>query len=517
MTDSETGAGTDQAFKAGGRVLFIVYYLPPMGSSGVQRPLKLIKYLPRFGWEPVVVAPEPGVYHTFDESLTQELNESGAEVHRVAGKTLFHSTGGQAMGLSSLPESARRVFRSVSSWFYLPDNKRGWIRPAISECNKIIEQGNIDIIFSTAPPYSNHLIAADLGKRYNIPVVMDFRDDWLGSHLLNLPTSMHRQKMAQLEKKTLQQASLITAINKTMLLSLKSRNEDYSCNGGRSYAGSIHDGAVHGTNDRVEGSFRAVDYPGEDVSDENDRSKKSDRKVMNHRESDAGSRTRYMVLPQGFDPADFPEIDPRPSRDACKKDPIRLTYNGIFYGAQKPDVFLAAVRALLDSGYIGENDIQLVFQGGLEKPVLQHISDLDLNRVTVNMGYIPHRESVKNLFESDLLWFTVGRQKNENQVTTGKLFEYIGTGKPILGLVPNGEAARILDAYGAGYRADPDSTEQVQQILSEILSKLRSKCIPPADPDFMRTFNRISIAGKLASRFDELKSHPAAGRSNPGG
>ncbi|MCA1802441.1 MAG: hypothetical protein LC662_08285, partial [Rhodothermaceae bacterium] len=207
----------------------------------------------------------------------------------------------------------------------------------------------------------------------------------------------------------------------------------------------------------------------------------------------------------------------RASRDACKPGPMRLTYNGIFYGAQKPDVFLAAVRALLDSGYIDEKDIELVFQGGLEKPVLQRISDLNLNRVTVNMGYIPHRESVKNLFDSDLLWFTVGRQKNENQVTTGKLFEYIGTGKPILGLVPNGEAARILHAYGAGYRADPDSTEQVQQILSEILSKLRSKCIPPANPDFMRTFNRINIAGKLASRFDELKSHPAAGRSNSGG
>lgn len=468
MTDPEKDAGTDQIFKTGGRVLFIVYYLPPMGSSGVQRPLKLIKYLPQFSWKPVVVAPVPGVYHTFDESLTHELNESGAEVHRVSGKTLFHSTGGHAMGLSTLPESARRVFRSVSSWFYLPDNKRGWIRPAISRCNEIIEQGGIDIIFSTAPPYSNHLIAADLGKRYNIPVVMDFRDDWLGSHLLNLPTSMHRQKMAQLEKKTLQKASLITAINSTMLLSLKSRND----------------------------------------SDENS---------MNSGKSGSGVGTRYMILPQGFDPADFPDVNQLASQDTSKPGPLRLTYNGIFYGAQKPDVFLAAVRAILDSGHIDEKDIQLVFQGGLEKPVLQRINDLDLNRVTVNMGYIPHRESVKNLFDSDLLWFTVGRQKNENQVTTGKLFEYIGTGKPILGLVPGGEAARILDAYGAGYRAEPDSTKQVQQILSEILSKLRSKCIPPADPDFMRTYNRVRIAGMLASRFDELKSHPAAGRSNPGG
>jgi glycosyltransferase involved in cell wall biosynthesis len=463
MTDPETGAGTDQIFKTGGRVLFIVYYLPPMGSSGVQRPLKLIKYLPQFGWKPVVVAPVPGVYHTFDESLTHELNESGAEVHRVSGKTLFHTTGGHAMGLSTLPESARRVFRSVSSWFYLPDNKRGWIRPAISRCNEIIEQGSIDIIFSTAPPYSNHLIAADLGKRYNIPVVMDFRDDWLGSHLLNLPTSMHRQKMAQLEKKTLQQASLITAINRTMLLSLKNRND-------------------------------------------------TDQDSFNAGKTGSAGRTRYMILPQGFDPADLPDASNQASMAASSRGPLKLTYSGIFYGAQKPDVFLAAVRALIDGGHIDEKDIQLVFQGGLEKPVLQCISDLDLNQITVNMGYIPHRESVKNLFDSDLLWFTVGRQKNENQVTTGKLFEYIGTGKPIFGLVPDGEAARILDAYGAGYRADPDSTEQVQQILSEILSKLRSKCIPQADPDFIRTYNRVGIAGKLASFFDELMSHPEAGR-----
>jgi hypothetical protein len=466
MTDPEKGTGTDQKFKIGGRVLFIVYYLPPMGSSGVQRPLKLIKYLPGFGWKPVVVAPEPGVYHTFDESLCGELEESGAEVHRVAGNTLFHATGGQSMGLSSLPESARRIFRSVSSWFYLPDNKKGWIKPAISKCDEIIGKGDIDIIFSTAPPYSNHLIAADLGKRHKIPVVMDFRDDWLGSHLLNLPTSLHRQKMAQLERKTIQQASLITAINSAMLISLKNRNDDGTDNDSGTTTGTI---------------------------------------------------TRYTVLPQGFDPADFPDTDRNAVQGAGKSALLRITYNGIFYGAQKPDVFLAAVRALLDDGFINEQDIELVFQGGLEKPVLQRISELGLDRITVNKGYLPHRESVENLFYSDLLWFTVGRQKNDNQVTTGKLFEYIGTGKPILGLVPGGEAARILDAYGAGYRADPDSIEQVQQMLIEILSKLRSKRIPPVDPDFIRTFNRIGIAGKLASRFDELKSHQATGRSNPGG
>lgn len=454
MTDPDNGAGYDRRHLPGGRVLFIVYYLPPMGSSGVQRPLKLIKYLPRFGWQPVVVAPVPGIYHTFDNSLLDELNETGAVVHRVKGNTIFHAAGDRSPGLSSLPESARRIFRSVSSWVYLPDNKKGWIKPAISKCDEILASGNIDIIFSTAPPYSNHLIAADLGKRHNIPVVMDFRDDWLGSHLLNLPTALHRQKMARFEKKTLHEASLITAINKPMLLSIKSRND-------------------------VE--FRAPDS------------------------STIWPESRYMILPQGFDPADFPDFDRIDTDFEKQPDRIKIIYSGIFYGAQQPDVFLEAVKLLLEKGFVAEKEIELVFQGGLEKPVMQRISELGLDRITDNKGYLPHRKSVLNLMDSDLLWFTVGRQKNDDQVTTGKLFEYIGTGKPILGLVPDGEAARILADYGAGFRAEPDNIDQVQQILIEILSRLRSKRIPKANPAFIKSFNRIDIAGKLASRFDDLK------------
>ncbi|MFU8860649.1 MAG: glycosyltransferase [Cyclonatronaceae bacterium] len=464
MTDPDNGAGNHTRHQVGGRVLFIVYYLPPMGSSGVQRPLKLIKYLPRFGWQPVVVAPVPGIYHTFDQSLLDELNETGAEVHRVQGNTLFHAAGDRSFGLSALPESARSVLRSISSWVYLPDNKKGWIKPAISKCNEILASDKIDVIFSTAPPYSNHLIAADLGKRHGIPVVMDFRDDWLGSHLLNLPTALHRNKMARFEKKTLQQASLITAINQTMLLSLRSRNDDEYL-----FAGTT--------------------------------GRRSDK--------------QFMVLPQGFDPADFPDTGRNTATGKVSSDRIKITYSGIFYGSQQPDVFLGAVKYLMDQNYISGRDIELVFQGGLEKPVLNRISELGLEGVITNKGYLPHRKSVGNLSDSDLLWFTVGRQKNDNQVTTGKLFEYIGTGKPILGLVPDGEAARILDEYGAGFRAEPDNQKQVQQVLTEILSKLRSKRIPKADPAFIHSFNRIDIAGRLASRFDELKIQYTTGFRNP--
>jgi glycosyltransferase involved in cell wall biosynthesis len=427
--------------RKGGRVLFIVYYLPPMGSSGVQRPLKLIKYLPSFGWDPLVVAPEPGIYHTFDESLAEELDATGATIHRVQAKTLFHSAGGGARTASKIPESIKVLLRSVNSWFYFPDNKKGWIKPAIEKCKDLIPNNNIDVIFSTAPPYSNHIIAIRLGRLYNLPVVLDFRDDWLGSHLLTFPTRWHRRRMKLLEEDCFTGASLVTAINEPMLSSLKSR--------GASKAGS------------------------------------------------------FMILPQGFDPADFPDSGNLTGRKPA--GPVTIMYNGIFYGKQSPKIFLKAIRAAIDSGEVDIEGIRLVFQGGLDKSMIKFIQSQGLQRITENRGYLPHKESVKNLMDADLLWFTVGRQKNENQVTTGKLFEYIGTGKPILGLVPDGEAASLLNAYGAGFCADPDSVLNVQQTLVEILNKLKAGTISEPDPDVIGIFNRIVIAGSLAKRLDDLK------------
>ncbi|HBX66452.1 MAG TPA: glycosyl transferase family 1, partial [Balneolaceae bacterium] len=64
-----------------------------MGGSGVQRPLKFVKYLRDFGWNPIVLCPEPGAYHTFDESLEKELDQLDVKVHRVSGNTPFHKAG----------------------------------------------------------------------------------------------------------------------------------------------------------------------------------------------------------------------------------------------------------------------------------------------------------------------------------------------------------------------------------------------------------------------------------------
>ncbi len=204
-------------------VLFIVYYFPPMGGSGVQRPLKFIKYLPKYGWHPIVVTPEPGMYHTFDESLAEELTKMDVEIHRVNARTPFHLAGTTAREVNFIPDKIAKIVRYISNFFLLPDNKIAWIKPAVEEIRNIISAKNIDVIFSTAPPYSNHLIGAEIRKEFDIPLVLDFRDDWLENHLVSYPTRFHKKKMAKIESECLKTADKIIALNDSMKKSIESR------------------------------------------------------------------------------------------------------------------------------------------------------------------------------------------------------------------------------------------------------------------------------------------------------
>lgn len=203
------------------RVLVIVYYFPPMGGSGVQRPLKFIKYLKDFGWEPVVLCPEPGAYHTFDEALHEELIQTGVEVVRVDAKTPFHAFGDKKR--IKIGGLAERILRKISTFFWIPDNKKGWITPALNKAYQMLNSGNFDLLFASAPPYSNLIIASELSQLSGLPFVADLRDDWVGSHLISYPTPWHRHKMTKMEAKVLGSADRIITTNSFIADSVRRR------------------------------------------------------------------------------------------------------------------------------------------------------------------------------------------------------------------------------------------------------------------------------------------------------
>lgn len=421
-----------------------------MGSSGVQRPLKFIKYLQKYGWKPVVIAPEPGFYTHFDDSLEEELNriEPSIEVHRVQANTPLHIKGSGGKALGNLPDWLMEPLRLISSAIYLPDNKKAWIKPALEAAAKIIETQKIDAVFSSAPPYSNHLIAAEIKRRYGIPVLLDFRDDWYASHLIKYPTKLHQRKMLRLEKECLKQADAIIAINKAMLDSLKKRN------------------------------------------------KRDD--------------LLFEVISQGYDPEDL-ELPANPTNIKAEShklqsgSKITILYNGIFYGENQPDVFLEAVHSLIVQHPEWSKKIKLRFQGGLPKESKVWAKKAGIDSLIEDAGYLTHKEACKGLALADILWFVVGHKKSSEQVTPGKIFEYIGMRKVILGLVPeNGEASKLLEQLKAGFRSPADDAAAVSAQLLYIienLSELKKKAL--SDTAYEK-YNRRNIAFALADVLNKI-------------
>ena len=166
-------------------VLIISYYWPPSGGPGVQRVLKFCKYLPKFGWRPIVLTVAKGDYPILDSSLGIDLKDikvfqaKAFSLHRIFN--LFNKEKHiPTFQLSSMENDS--IFVKVSRWIriniIIPDGRIGWYPNAVKVGDGIIKHNKIDAILSSAPPYTAHLIAKRLSLSHNIPWVADFRDPW---------------------------------------------------------------------------------------------------------------------------------------------------------------------------------------------------------------------------------------------------------------------------------------------------------------------------------------------------
>ena len=167
------------------KILVITYYWPLSGGPGVQRVLKYCKYFPKYGWEPIILTVSDGDFPVLDESLGLEVeNFKVFKTKSFSFHKLFNflnkKSNTPTFQLSSSDKDS--LFVRFSRWIRLniiiPDGRIGWLPGAVKKGNSIISQHKIDAIFSSAPPYTAHLIAKRLSLSNKIPWVADFRDPW---------------------------------------------------------------------------------------------------------------------------------------------------------------------------------------------------------------------------------------------------------------------------------------------------------------------------------------------------
>ncbi|MHB1233259.1 MAG: glycosyltransferase [Burkholderiales bacterium] len=175
------------------RVLMIAYHFPPLaGSSGIQRTLRFAKYLPEFGWEPLILTAHPRAYERTSADLLAEIPEGAVVVRAPAFDTARHfSVAGRYLGFLARPD------RWIS-----------WLPGATIAGLSMIRRYRPDVIWSTYPIATAHLIGAALSKRSGLPWVADFRDPMAQDGYPTDPRVWRSFK--QIEERAAREATLCT-------------------------------------------------------------------------------------------------------------------------------------------------------------------------------------------------------------------------------------------------------------------------------------------------------------------
>lgn len=218
------------------KALILTYYWPPSGGAGVQRWLRFVKHLRNFGWEPVIYTVDNPQYAVYDESLINEIPE-GIETIKLKinepnnffAKLSFLSKNNNSLIYNNQQQKDSKMsILQKTMWFirgnlFIPDARCLWIKPSVKYLSKVLANNHYDIIVSSGPPHSLHLIAKELKEKFNIPWYADFRDPWTSMDYLKemFLTTYAKRKHMRLEKSIIDSADEIIVVGRTMFNEFK--------------------------------------------------------------------------------------------------------------------------------------------------------------------------------------------------------------------------------------------------------------------------------------------------------
>jgi glycosyltransferase involved in cell wall biosynthesis len=431
----------------------ISYYFPPSGGPGVQRVLKFVKYLPAFGWQPTVltVAPDHAAYPDLDPTLAAEIPPSVRVVRtrswdpyavyaRVQGKEK-----GEAVGVGFVKEgraesASQRLARWVRANVFVPDARVGWVPFARRAARRLAREEAFDLVFTSGPPHSTHLVGRFLKRRLGVPWVVDMRDPWTDiSYYKDLPhTAPVRRFDAALERAVLASADAVI---------------------------SVSDGVGRGL--RTKAAIR-----------------------------------RYETIPNGYDPADIPEVAAPPRRD----NRFVIAHVGTLSGQQHAPGLVRALARLAEADPAWGERLDVRFVGHVDAAILAAFREAGLGEAVTQIPYVPHAEAIRHMRAADLLMVSVQRVVHNEGVTPAKMFEYLSLGIPVLGLAPpDGDLARILRETGGGRTFDHEDTDGIAAFIVRPAARVaRGDPPPPPDPVALEAYDRRALTGRLAGLFDSL-------------
>ncbi len=456
------------------RVLIISYYWPPTGGSGVQRWVKFAKYLPSEGWQPVIYTPENPEQLAVDESLAAEVPAEAEiikthitepyELYKKFLKKSGHSK--EAVEVNPVNAQNKTFAQKAAMWvrgnLFRPDPRCLWIRPSVKFLKKYLKEHPVDLIVSTGPPQSMHIIGMKLARETGLPWIADFRDPWTKifyfKHLsMTRATERWHRRM---EKRVLDEASVVVAVSPLVQQEFQNMTQTPV--------------------ELITNGFDECDF-------------------------EQGAPDQSGLSHPGPDQAT--NIDPDQKSRLAAGGPDKdfvITHTGLFAADGNPTTLWKVLAAKCTKDEEFRQHLRIRFVGKTDDAILEAVREEGLDGHLTDMGYQPHAVAIREQRTASLLILPLRKEPEYRAVLPGKLFEYLASWRPVLGIgQPDGAMSMILNTTKTGVVLNWEDEASITRFI-DLCWKNHLKGELTVDDADISQFTRRNLTHRMAELFDRL-------------
>lgn len=361
---------------------------------------------------------------------------------KLVGRKKEEGIGAGFVSDKKQPGKAESIAVWVRGNFFIPDARRFWIRPSVKFLLRWLKENNVDAIVSTGPPHSMHLIAHGLKKKMpHLKWVADFRDPWTNIDFY------HELKLS-------------------------------------SWADARH----HRLELNVLKSANAVVSIGQTMSSE-----------FAGILAQANVSNRLEVIPNGFDPEAIYTGAYTPDSK------FSIAHIGTLNRSRNPNELWQVLAEIAKTDAEFATDLEIKLVGKVDYNVTESLIKAGLEKYVHKIDYVPLNEVGRVQKESRVLLLLINRTQNARGIITGKFFEYMATGNPVLAIGPeDGDAAAIINETQCGYISGFDQTESLKQHILSLYRQYKSGNLQRELSPQVSKYSRRELTGKMAALLGSL-------------
>lgn len=409
--------------------------------------LKFAKYLPEFGWEPIIYTPLNPEPQETDLSLLKDIDNklSVLKTKIIEPYTVYKWLSGkkknEKLGVALMSESGKNSFISkLSLWIrsnlFIPDPRMLWIRPSVRYLRRYLQVHPTDVVVTSGPPHSMHLIGLALKRKTGIRWVADFRDPWTNIDFYNQLslTRFADHLHHRLEKKVLSEADLVLTVSPTM-------TEEFKLAGA----------------------------------------------------------SRVVTITNGFD-----VLAETPFQ--VKQEKFVILHLGSIPSSRNPIGFWQALKSLVSTNTSFADLVQIRLTGKIDVSVKKSILEYGLNDYVIYDSFIPHDKTPLLMVSSSLLLLLINDTPNAKGILTNKFFEYLSSGRPVLAIGPvDGDAAMILKETKAGTIVDYRDIDGINRELMTTFELFTQRKLVTNKRNISK-YERRELAREFSIQLNTLKN-----------